>query len=317
MYRAIKSIAIYGAGGWGTALACQIARNYPTVLLFTRNKLVKEEIELHNTSSKYLGKDIKLPSNIVVSTSLDDIINNDVIIISVPSYAFTSVINNLKNNGLKEDTIILIATKGLSSNPISLFSDKITQVIKNPFAFISGPNFAREVASGMLTPATIASRDRSLAQHLKSAIESKNFIITTTQDIETIQISGAVKNIIAIKSGIYQALGHGENAKAGLITDGLKEIMILSEKFGGKKETMLLPAVMGDLVLTCYSKTSRNTRFGYEFALSVDKTDFLQNYHYLVEGAESVKLIIELAKTHNIMEKLPVISSVWNDLYKI
>lgn len=317
MYKDFKSIAIYGAGGWGTALACQIARNYAKVPLFTRNELVKTEILLHHTNSKYLGRDINLPLNIAASNSLDDVINSDVIIISVPSYAFTAVINNLKNNGLKEDTIILIATKGLSSDPISLFSDEITKIIKNPFAFIAGPNFAREVASDMLTPATIASKDLMLAKHLKSAIESNNFIITTTQDIETIQIAGAIKNIIAIKSGIYQALGHGENAKAGLITTGLREIMVLSEQFGGQKETLLLPAVVGDLILTCYSKTSRNTRFGYEFALSMDKKNFLQNYPYLVEGVESVKLITELAKTHNITEKLPVISSVWNDLYNI
>lgn len=313
MYKNFKTISVYGAGGWGSALACQIARNYSKVPLFARRIEIIKEISSYNTNSKYLGADIKLPSNIVASNELEHILSSDVIIISVPSYAFIETIKKLKDNGLKEDIVILIATKGLSASPASLFSEQITKIVKNPFAFISGPNFAREVAKNLLTPATIASNDINLANHLKSSIESSNFIVTTTTDITTIQISGAVKNIIAIKSGIYQALGHGENAKAGLITDGLKEIMILSDKFGGRKESMLLPAVMGDLMLTCYSRTSRNTRFGYEFALSDNKEAFLKNYPYLVEGVESVKLIMELAKKHNI-RNLDIISSVWGDL---
>lgn len=314
MHNNFKTISVYGAGGWGSALACQIAKNYSKVPLFARRIEVIEEISSRNTNTKYLGEDIKLPPNILASNELEPILSSDVIIISVPSYAFIETIEKLKENGLKEDTIILIATKGLSSSPVRLFSDQITKIITNPFAFISGPNFAREVANNMLTPATIASCDINLAKDLKASIESSNFIVTTTTDITTIQIAGAVKNIIAIKSGIYQALGHGENAKAGLITDGLKEIMILSDKFGGKKESMLLPAVMGDLMLTCYSRTSRNTRFGYEFTLSENKEDFLKNYPYLVEGAESVKLIMELASHHHI-KGLDIISSVWGDLY--
>ncbi len=312
MQKSFSSISVYGAGSWGTALACQIARNYHNVGLFGRNINITEEISSRNRNSKYLGEDIILPSNISPCSNIEHIIKSDVIIIAVPSYAFIDTINILKQNGLQKDTVILIATKGVDSSPTALFSQKIQEIIPNQFAFISGPNFAKEVANDMLTPATIASTDLALAKELKKSIESENFIITTTDDIITIQIAGAVKNIIAIKSGIYQAIGHGENAKAGLVTDGIKEVMILSEYFGGKSDSIMLPAVMGDLMLTCYSRTSRNTRFGYEFALSKNKQEFLQNYPYLVEGAESVKLVMEWVKKYSL--DLPIISSVYNKL---
>lgn len=307
-----SSISVYGGGGWGTALACQIARNYETVPLFLRSKEIAEEIDTHHINSKYLGPDIKLSPNIKPTNDIAGLLDQEVIVIAVPSYALKNTLHNLKIAGLKEDTILLIATKGLIPFPTRLFSEEIKTLLPNPFAFISGPNFAREVALDLLTPATIACQNLEIANKLAISIASANFIITTTSDIITIQIAGAVKNIIAIQSGIYEALGHKENAKAGLITEGFKEIFILSQHFGGKFETTMESAVLGDLLLTCYSKTSRNTKFGYEFALSKNKADFLKNYPFLVEGAESAKLILEWIELYHL--DLPVISSVAKEL---
>lgn len=307
-----KNISVYGAGGWGTALACQLARKNSVVNLFARNRDVVDEILSYSTNSRYLGRDVILPKNIVPTANLSDVLQSDLLVISVPSHSFSETIRKLSDQGLSKETVLLIATKGFASEPTRLLSEDIESVLQNPFAFISGPNFAREVALDMLTPATIACVDEDVAYKIKTTIESENFIVDLTKDIVTVQVAGALKNVIAIKSGIYDAIGHMENAKAGLITDGLAEIMELSKALGGDFSSILLPAVTGDLLLTCYSRTSRNTRFGYEMELSKNKSEFLKNYNFLVEGKDSAILAADLAKKHKL--DLPIIFSVAESL---
>ena len=302
-----NNIAIYGGGGWGCALACQVARVKPHALLHLRNTQIAAEIANNHTNKKYLG-DALLAKNIKPTTDLNEILPCDLIIIAVSSYSFTEVIDNLKIVGLNPNTPLLIATKGLSGNPVELLSDKLKSSLANPFAFISGPNFAREVVADQLTPVTIASSDLELAEKIAASIASKNFVPSTTQDIITVQIAGAIKNIIAIKSGMYEGYGYKENAKAGLITQGLKEITDLATALGGDFKTLLEPAVLGDLMLTCYSQTSRNTKFGYELAKAEDPASFLKSYPHLIEGKESAPLVLELARKHNI--ELQIVTSV-------
>ena len=302
-----KNIAVYGGGGWGCALACQVARVQNQAILYLRSEQIASEIEKQHTNTKYLG-DAVLAANIIPSTDLKNILTCDLIIIAVSSYSFAQAITSLKNAGLNPNTTLLIATKGLSDNPVELLSDKIKSSIPNAFAFISGPNFAREVVANLLTPATIASSDLDLAKKIALTLASENFITSVTQDIITVQIAGAMKNIIAIRSGMFEGYGYRENAKAGLITDGLKEIEDLSRAMGGEFDTLLTPAVLGDLMLTCYSQTSRNTKFGYEFAKACDPKSFFKSYPHLIEGKESAPLVLTLAEKYNV--KLPIIVSV-------
>jgi len=302
-----NDIAVYGGGGWGCALACQVARVQNQAILYLRNEQIAAEIEKHHTNKKYLG-DRALAANIIPTTNLGKILSRDLIIIAVSSYSFAQAITTLKNAGLNPNTTLLIATKGLSSAPVELLSDKLKPCLQNPFAFISGPNFAKEVVADLLTPATIASSDLGLANKISRSLASQNFVLNITQDIITVQIAGAMKNIIAIKSGMYEGYGYKENAKSGLITDGLKEIMDLSIAMGGAMSTMLTSAVLGDLMLTCYSQTSRNTKFGYEFAKSRDPLSFLKSYPHLIEGKESAPLVLALAEKYNV--NLPIVASV-------
>jgi glycerol-3-phosphate dehydrogenase (NAD(P)+) len=302
-----ENIAVYGGGGWGCALACQVARTQNQAMLYLRSEQTASEIANHHTNKKYLG-DATFAANIIPTTNLEKILSCDLIIIAVSSCSFAQVITTLKNADLNPNTALLVATKGLSNSPVELLSDKLKSCLKNPFAFISGPNFAKEVVADLLTPATIAAEDLELANKISRSLASPNFILNTTQDIITVQIAGAMKNIIAIKSGMFEGYGYKENAKAGLITDGLKEIMDLSIAMGGESSTMLTPAVLGDLMLTCYSQTSRNTKFGYEFAKATDHTSFLNSYPHLIEGKESAPLVLALAEKYHV--KLPIIASV-------
>lgn len=311
-----KNIAVYGGGSWGTALACHIARCYEDVPILVRENNIIDEILDNRTNSKYLGSDITLPSNIVPGNNLSAILDKEVIIIAVPSFAFQETLKILKDAGLSESVALLVATKGFGRDPTELLSDKVKAILPaNPLAFIAGPNLAKEVAQDLLTSVTIASLDVDLARRLAISLASQQFKVTITDYVVAMQVASAVKNIIAIKSGWYDAKGYGQNAKAGLITQGLQEIKILSEAIDGEIEDasiLYAPGILGDLVLTCYSKESRNTKFGYELGKNLDAENFLNQYSYLVEGLESAKLVLDFIRKYNLV--LPVIESVIKEL---
>lgn len=307
----IEKFAIYGAGSWGTALACHVARVKGISLLYARSSQVAEEINLRHTNNKYLGNTY-LHQGICAFTDKQKLKEVDCIILAMPSYAFSNALHNFVMLDLDNNVPLLVAAKGMVSEPVQLFSDRIKSTLKNPFAFFSGPNFAREVANGQFSSATISCEDMQLADKLKVELETDNFEISICNDIITTQVAGVIKNIVAVKSGILEASKGGENARAWLVTKGLQEIAIVSRVLGGKAETLLEPAVIGDLLLTAYSKTSRNTKFGYEFYKYNYSKEFLNDYPYLIEGVEAAKLIKKLIHVSNF--DLPIISSVINKL---
>lgn len=303
----LKNFTVIGGGSWGTALACLVARIYGSALIYTPEANIVDEINNYHKNSKYLD-DVILPPGITATKSLSDVASYDVIILAIPSHAFEVVIQELKQIDLPSKTVVLIATKGMCQKPLQLFSNKMEQEFSNPYAFISGPNFAKEVAIGNFASITITSKDQSLARYIADDLVSEQLDVSISTDIITVQIAGIVKNIIAIKSGILMAQGYGENARAWLISKALEEIAIISKALGGLQESLTLPAVIGDLVLTSYSTTSRNTKFGYEFHQNNYSKEFLASYPVLVEGVWAAKLL------HNFMSKynldLPMTSSV-------
>ncbi|KJW02783.1 NAD-dependent glycerol-3-phosphate dehydrogenase family protein [Rickettsia endosymbiont of Ixodes pacificus] len=306
-----KNIAVYGGGSFGTSLASLAAQNYNNVTLFLRDEEIAKEILHNKTNVKYLG-DIKLPAHLQATTNLDIIKNFELIIIAVPSYAFDYSIKLLKTHGISTANTLLIATKGFARNPTELFSDRLKTLLPHsPTAFFAGPNLARELAKNLPASASIASLDIDIANKIAYNLSSKIFTTNVTSDIVTLQVAGVLKNIFAIKSGIDLAREQGENARAMLIVAALKEIATLSKALSCMQEegNILLEAgVVGDLVLTCYSLGSRNTKFGYELGISKDKKKFLQEYKELVEGKEALKLVLDLIKKYNL--RMPIISEV-------
>ncbi|WP_342271395.1 NAD(P)-binding domain-containing protein [Candidatus Tisiphia endosymbiont of Parasteatoda lunata] len=147
-----KNIAIYGGGSWGTALACQVARCYEDVSILVRENNIIEEILNNRTNSKYLGSDIILPSNITPCSNLSDILDKEVIITAVPSFVFQETLKILKDAGISDNVVLLVATKGFGRDPTELLSDKVKAILPaNPLAFIAGPNLAKEVAQDLLS----------------------------------------------------------------------------------------------------------------------------------------------------------------------
>lgn len=307
-----SKFSVIGSGSWGSAIACHIARIHKSVKIYSDSKEIVADINNNKVNTKYLGS-IPLPNNIIATDKIAEITDSEVIFIVVPSSGFADILERLKEYDIPSTIVFVIATKGISSNPIEMLSERFKRERSNPFAFFSGPNFAKEVALEKFTSATISSENLELADNLARNLSTPYFEISTTSDIITIQIAAIVKNIVAIKSGILGASEAGENAKAWLITKALKEISQISKAIGGRQETLLEPAVVGDLILTSYSQASRNTKFGFELHQNNYSKDFIASYPTLVEGVEAAKLIKTLVLKYNIkLSDLPIINSVVN-----
>ncbi|MEM6338558.1 MAG: NAD(P)H-dependent glycerol-3-phosphate dehydrogenase [Pseudomonadota bacterium] len=302
-----KKISVLGGGSWGSALACLATRAVGNCLVHTIEQEAADEINSQHKNSRFLG-DTRLPDGLKATLDIQDTIDSDIIIIAVPSFAFVKTLEDLKAVGVSDKTVFLIATKGMCENPLQLFSERIKSMFENSFGFISGPNFAQEVAQDKFASVTISSKDMDLAREIASTLSTDKLEVSITDDIITVQIAALVKNIVAIRSGMMEAEGHGENARAWLISMGLSEIKAIAGTIGGKPDSLSLPAVVGDLVLTSYSKTSRNTRFGFDFHNNSYSREYLKNYPVLVEGIASARLLKKYLSTSNL--ELPIISSV-------
>jgi glycerol-3-phosphate dehydrogenase (NAD(P)+) len=302
-----RKVSIIGGGSWGSAIACMFARCIGKSLLYTIEEEVAFEINNSHQNSRFLDE-VKLPNGLEATTDMSAVIDSSIIIIAVPSFAFSATLQDLKKLGLSKDTNILIATKGMCDDPVQLFSEKIESMFENFYGFISGPNFAKEVAEGKFAAITISSKNITFAKEIASILCDDELDVTVTDDIITVQIAALIKNIVAIRSGMMEAEGHGENARAWLISMGLSEIGKVASLLGGKQESLSLPAVVGDMVLTSYSKTSRNTRFGYEFHKNSYSKKYLDDYPFLVEGVSSARLLKKYLNNYDI--KLPIINSV-------
>lgn len=299
--------AIIGGGSWGTAIACLICRAIGSAIIYTNQQSVATDINEHHKNTSCLGQ-IELPDRLQATTNFNDVLQCETIIIATPSYNFETIIQKLKLADLDQSINLLIATKGLCQSPIQLFSQKLEQELTNSYGFISGPNFAQEIAQGKFAGITLACKDIALAKNIAKQIIGDKLDISVSDDVITAQIAGIVKNIIAIKSGILQAKADGENSQALLISKALQELSTISQALGGRIESVILPSVVGDLVLTSYSRTSRNTKFGFELHQNNYSKDFINNYPVLVEGVRSAKLLTEFVKNYNL--ELPVINSV-------
>lgn len=308
-----NKFAVIGAGSWGTAIACLIARAQSQVLLYAVEQSAVDEINSKKTNSKYLD-DTVLPSGIVATSNINLLKNCQYIVIATPSNAFESVLKDLLQV-VSSDVVLLVATKGMCQSPLQLFSHYIEQVYDNDYGFLSGPNFAKEVAKGKFASITITSKNLKIAKIIAHLLATKDLDVGVSDDIITVQIAGMVKNIVAIKSGVLMAQGHGENARAWLISKALEEIAAIAQNLGGRLESLSLPAVIGDLVLTSYSTTSRNTKFGYEFCQQNFAKDFLVSYPSLVEGVNAARLLKQFLGKD--ISNYPIISSVAElvDLY--
>ncbi len=304
-------IAVLGAGSWGTALAILLAKNGVETRLWGHNPAHMERLSDAGTNEDYL-EGIPFPSGLLATADLETAIADvsDILIV-VPSTAFREIIERLRVLTRDREIRLAWASKGLDSASGNLLHHVVEEVYPDdipPYAIISGPTFAREVAIGLPAAVTIATHDAQFGEDLSLRLHNAFFRVYTARDIVGVALGGATKNIYAIAAGIADGLGFGANTRAALITRGLNEIMRLGVAAGGNPETFMGLTGLGDLVLTCTDDQSRNRRFGIRLARGEAASAAMHEIHQVVEGVEAARLVLPLAERLGV--EMPIATEV-------
>ncbi len=301
-----NTIALLGAGSWGTAIALHLAQTGQRILLWGHNPGHVARMQQEKANHRYLP-DCAFPPNLIPIDDLEYCIEQaDELIIAVPSHAFAALLPRIQAP-IKG---ISWLTKGVDPTTHQLLHQLVAERfgIQTPVAIISGPSFAKEVARFLPTALTVASNDETYQKRMHYLLHHHNMRVYLSDDLIGIQLSGAVKNVLAIACGISDGLGFGANAKAALITRGLAEMSRLGLSFGAKQETFLGLAGVGDLVLTCTDNQSRNRRFGLLLGQNISIEDAEQQIGQVVEGKHNAAQICALADEHGI--EMPICEQV-------
>ncbi|MEJ2345374.1 MAG: NAD(P)H-dependent glycerol-3-phosphate dehydrogenase [Gammaproteobacteria bacterium] len=310
-----RCITVIGAGSWGTALATLLARKGLRTLLWGHEPEHVARLRRERCNSEFLP-DIPFPDGLEPVTDLPAALApaRDVLV-AVPSHAFREVLTRLRPH-LAPAARVLWATKGLELGSGKLMHQVVAEVLgeRRPCGVISGPTFAREVAKGLPTAATIASADPAFAADMAEILHTDSFRSYTSDDVVGVQLGGAVKNVLAIAAGISDGLGFGANARAALITRGLAEIFRLGQAMGGRQETFMGLAGLGDLVLTCTDDQSRNRRFGLALARGQSQEQAHTAIGQVVEGVQTARVVVDLAREHTV--EMPITEQVFKVLYQ-
>ncbi len=311
--QAKPAIAVLGAGSWGTALAILLGRNGANVRLWSFDPNQVTQLRREGENCAYLPG-IQFPAGLTPTSDLSAAVNDvEEILVAVPSHAFRSVLE-MTVPLLPADASLSWATKGLDPQSGGLLHTVAEALLPDcSLAVISGPSFATEVARGLPTAITAAASTPAHTERLSKYLHSDNFRLYTSSDIIGLEVGGAVKNVMAIAAGIADGLGFGANTRAALITRGLVEIMRLGQALGGKPETFMGLAGMGDLILTCTDDQSRNRRMGLALARGLTMAQAKEEIGQEVEGIATTREIYHKASEMKI--EMPITEQTYQVLY--
>lgn len=298
------NICTIGSGSWGIALSMLLFDNGHNVKIWSRNENEVEEINNKHTATRYLPE-IVIPKEIKATKNVEEALeNSEIVILAVPSTAIREC-SKMVSKYLKDQTVVNVA-KGLEAGTLKRLSEVMKEELpKNQkIAVLSGPSHAEEVARKLPTVVAVSSESEDVREVVSSAFMNEYFRVYPNSDLIGVEIGGAVKNVIALCAGVSDGLGFGDNAKAGLITRGLAEIIRLGTKMGGKPETFYGLTGIGDLVVTCASRHSRNHRAGEFLGQGYSLEETLKKVNMVVEGVNAAKSVRELGKKYSV--ELPI-----------
>jgi glycerol-3-phosphate dehydrogenase (NAD(P)+) len=292
----VSRIAILGAGAWGTALALSLARRGGHELcLWSHSAALAQQLADAGENLPYLPGFI-LPADIEVTSDLPGaIFEADTLLCVTPSQHLRGIITHIAPL-LTRNQIILSASKGIEETTFLRMSQVVASVANNPFAVLSGPSFAQEVAAGMPTAVVVASNHAPIAQIIQRDFTSPTLRVYTNDDVPGVELGGALKNVIALAAGVAHGLNLGHNSSAALITRGIAEMTRLAIACGGRRQTLAGLSGVGDLVLTCTGSLSRNRTVGIELGRGRQLPDIIESLHGKVaEGVRSTAAALGLA----------------------
>ena len=303
-------VAVLGAGSFGTCLAMLCAREHD-VTIWAREPAIADAIRREQRNPRYLT-DLALPETLRATSDLSEALaGRELVICAVPSHGVRDVMT-AASSFLSPEAVVVSTVKGIELGSW-MRMDQVLEEVLDPvhhpkLVFLSGPSFAREVADGRPTAVTLASRIESYAISVQQSISSPWFRCYTHTDVIGTELGGALKNVIAIAVGICDGLGLGLNARAGVMTRGLREITRLGSEQGADPLTFLGLAGMGDLVLTCTGDLSRNRQVGIELARGRPLPEILRGTHQVAEGIRTTRAACALAAQHQV--EMPISEGV-------
>lgn len=312
----MSTIAVFGAGSWGTALSLVLADNGHQVKLWARREEQAKEINSQHTNEQYLPG-VFLPENITALSSLEEAaLDADTYLLVIPTKAIREVLRRLKAT-MKGAATFIHASKGIETKTAKRISEIITEEIpsekRKNVAVLSGPSHAEEVGLRQPTTVAVASTDSHCSKDIQDLFINQRFRVYTNPDMVGIELGGALKNIIALGAGMSDGIGFGDNAKAALMTRGLAEITRLGTKMGANPLTFAGLAGMGDLIVTCTSNHSRNWRAGNLLGKGQNLDEVLNNMGMVVEGVKTTEAASLLADRENV--EMPITSGLYQVLF--
>ncbi len=308
-------VGVLGAGSWGTALASLCARSGHQTTLWGRCARDIEAMAAQGRNLRYLP-DIDLPPSLNYSADLaSTVASADLVLVVVPSHAFPDVISALAAH-LRPEVGVAWATKGFELGS-GRFLHEVAQATLGfdvPLAVVTGPSFAREVTLGLPTAVTVHSESATFAKQVADVLHGPTFRAYTGSDLLGAELGGAMKNVLAVATGVADGMNLGLNARAGLITRGLNEMLRLNMALGGKAETLMGLAGLGDLVLTCTGDLSRNRRLGLALGRGQTIAQAVSEIGQAVESIQTADEVMRLAHRHGI--ELPISELVQRVLHE-
>jgi len=296
----MRQAVVVGAGSFGTAMAAALVRRGLEVWLWGRNEAVVGEINRSNTNLSYLPG-VHLPGELRATTDLSVTAKADLLLMGVPSQQFRSVCEQLQGEALKATCVLLSGTKGMEKETGQRMTEILQEMLpQQNEAVLSGPAHAEEVAREMPTAMVIGSANEDVAVALQEVFTLPWLRTYTSTDVLGIEIGGTFKNIAAIAGGIVEGLGLGDNAKAGLVTRALAEMVRIGVAMGAHPETFMGLSGVGDLLATCYSNHSRNTRVGRMLGMGKSWVEVRESLKMVAEGVPNTESVYHFARRHEI-----------------
>lgn len=310
-------IGVIGAGSWGTTIADMLALNGHGITLWVYEADLCERMRDRGENDVYLPG-FALSKEIKFTNSIEEAVSGmEIVVSAAPAQVVRRVVSKAVPY-ISENTIIVSLSKGIEEGTLMLMSDLLKETLpkglnKN-LCFLSGPSFAKEVALKMPTAVVIASENKDAAQKAQKVFSTPYFRIYTHDDVTGVELGGAVKNVIAIATGIADGLGFGYNSRAALITRGLAEISRLGAKMGANPLTFSGLAGLGDLVLTCTGELSRNRTVGYKIGKGATLEEVTSGMNMVAEGVATSRAVYQLSKKIGI--EMPITEHVYKILYE-
>ncbi len=310
-------VAVVGAGSWGTALARMLARKGLDVALWVYEPELVSEIEKTSVNTWYLDG-FELPDTLTPSSDLHAVVSGaEVVVLVTPSQNLRAVLSEAASS-LPRDAPLVCCSKGIEIESGALMSDVVEQTLpEHPsslLSFLSGPSFAREVAAEEPTAVVVAGADDDVMTRIQQVFRTPFFMVFTHHDVRGVELGGALKNVMAIATGIVEGMGLGHNSQSAIITRGLYEMIKLGRALGADPLTFAGLAGIGDLVLTCTGGLSRNRQVGIELGRGRSLDEILEEMRMVAEGVRTAEAVHSLALTHDVY--MPICTGVYEVLYK-